>query len=71
MMTVHSQLAQPLHQCANERAGIEVVAVDFVQDHHFAGEAELPDEEMLGRHDAQQRLVDRADTKRSEQRPLG
>jgi hypothetical protein len=65
------QLAQSVDECPNERAGIEVVAVDLVQDHHLAGETELTNEEMFGCHDAQQRLVNRADAKRSKQSPLG
>ena len=42
----------------------------FVENHHLAGKTELSDEEMLGRYDAEECLVDGADAERGQQGPL-
>ena len=44
--------------------------MDLVENDHLARKSELPDEEMLGRDDPQQRLVNRANTERRQQGAL-
>lgn len=44
--------------------------MNFIQDNHFTGEREVPDEEVLYRNHSEQSLVDGADAKWSKERAL-
>src|ERR1035441_7781052 len=55
----------------DERAGVNVVGMDFVKNDDLAGEGETPNEEVLYGHDALQGLVDGADAVWRKQRVFG
>ena len=64
------ELAQPLHQCVNQRTGVEVIGMDLVENDNLAGQPELPHEEMLRRHHSQERLIHRSHAERGEESAL-
>ena len=57
------EFEEAMNENVNERAGVKVIAMHFIQDDDFPRQAELPDEEMISSHDAQEGLVDRAHPK--------
>ena len=65
-----AKLAKARNQFLDERSRVEVVAVNFIQHDDFTREGKLSNEEMFRRDDAQQGLVNRADTEGSQQRAL-
>ena len=66
-----AQGQQLTDQMRDERAGVNVVAVDLIEHHDLAREAEAADKEVLHRHHALQRLIHRADAITCQQRMLG
>lgn len=65
-----AQREQLANETRDERAGIDIVAVDFIEDDDLPREAEAAHEEVLYRHDALERLIDGADAEAREQSML-
>ena len=68
MMTVQCNSRSRFTSCRNQRAGVEIVCVNFVENDDLASEAELAYEEVLGGHYSQQSLIDSTYSARRQQR---